>query len=72
MASNSKRRLVTFQNELLSNNDYKDWVKRVDDFNVMCKYCKQSFTIKYEGVGALKAHLNSDKHKKSALDIKCN
>ncbi len=49
-----KRRLVTFQDKWLEDNDFKERLQKSDDLNANCVYCKTEFTIKYEGIGAIK------------------
>jgi len=66
----SKKRYCTFQDIWLKNNEYKDWLRKVDDFRVKCTTCLTEFTIKYEGVTAINAHLNSKTHSSKVNAIK--
>ncbi len=60
----SKRRLISFQDKWFYNIDYKEWLIKKDEYIANCKYCKIDFTTKYEGVGAIKTHFQSNNHKK--------
>ena len=56
----------SFRDDWLSNDKYKDWiVKGEDELSCKCKVCNVSFTVKHDGVKAVKKHLSSDKHKEN-------
>lgn len=58
----SKKIFSRFQDRWLNIDDYKDWLSKVDDYKAKCLSCCTEFTVKYEGVTAIKAHMESQQH----------
>lgn len=50
---------------------FKLWLIKFSDDMGKCTVC-QSFTIKHDGVGSVKQHMNSTKHKTSSQQSKQN
>lgn len=51
-----------FQELWLQNEQFKDWVLKVDDRKAKCKVCKTTIELSNMGEGALRSHANSKKH----------
>lgn len=58
-----KKYLCSFQDKWCEEEDFKIWVRKVDDITAECKLCRHSFSVKYEGKRALVTHAESQKHK---------
>ncbi|XP_036332659.1 uncharacterized protein LOC118749947 [Rhagoletis pomonella] len=69
--SKNKRRMVTFSDSWTNIPEYSDWLQKIDEQTARCTYCVVSFSIKYEGLSALRKHFQSKKHQtiKSAKQI---
>ncbi|XP_031329485.1 uncharacterized protein LOC116170636 [Photinus pyralis] len=52
----------SFQDSWAQNQDYKDWLVKVDSLTAKCNACVVKFTVKYEGEKAVKTHLKSKGH----------
>lgn len=60
-----KKRTCRFLDKWLIDNQFKDWLIKVDDAIASCKFCpKSQFTVLYEGIGSLKCHMSTELHKK--------
>ena len=54
---------TSYQNEWLSNELYKTWVKKVDNkHKAYCKVCMKSFSVSRLGVKALDIHAEMKSH----------
>lgn len=77
MSNNSemkRRYLSSFREEWLQEENYKEWLQKVDTDECMCKcrICNISFTVKYDGVKAVNKHLQSERHKANITTQKKN
>uniref|UniRef100_A0A8C4Y930 HAT C-terminal dimerisation domain-containing protein n=2 Tax=Gopherus TaxID=38771 RepID=A0A8C4Y930_9SAUR len=50
--------------------DYKNWLRKVDEFTAECILCRQTFSIKYEGRRAVNIHAECTKHKEAVKNQK--
>ena len=71
--SNKNKYKSSFQDEWLSNEVYKKWVKKVTDdkHKAYCKVCMKSFSVSGLGVKALEIH-SKGKICKNALQTSSN
>ena len=53
---NRKKKYCAFNDNWLRDNNYKQWIKKVNDYTVKCLWCNTNITIKYEGVLAINRH----------------
>lgn len=69
-----RRYLSSFREEWLLDENYKEWLQKVDSDECMCKcrICSVSFTVKYDGVKAVNKHLQSERHKANIITQKKN
>jgi hypothetical protein len=58
----TKRRLISFSDLWLKNDKFKEWLRKEDEFTAKCLYCKSNFTVKYEGLAALRRHCDGKEH----------
>jgi len=58
----TKRRLISFSDLWLKNDKFKEWLRKEDEFTAKCLYCKSNFTVKYEGLAALRRHSDGKEH----------
>ena len=67
-----KRRICCFREEWLTDVEFKNWISRdsKDTSMVKCNTCCSSFSIKTDGVTAVKKHASSDKHRNNFLSKK--
>lgn len=56
------KRFCSFNDNWLNNETFKSWLIKHNDEYAKCKICQVCFTVKHDGVGAIKQHLNSLKH----------
>ena len=63
-------RWTQFNDNWLTNNEFKEWLQKCDEFTAMCKYCSVKFTIKYEGITAIKSHKTGAKHINCEKNVK--
>jgi len=68
-----KRRICCFRDEWLNDPEFKLWIARDshDPSMVRCKSCCSSFSVKAEGVAAVRKHACGDKHKRNSHSQKC-
>ena len=52
-----------FHDTWLSDDPFRDWIKKKDDKNAFCKYCQKDINITNGGEAALKRHTAGQKHK---------
>lgn len=57
------KRFCTFNDDWLKDENFKSWLMKDSDEYTKCKICQVHFTIKHDGVSAVKQYLNSIKHK---------
>ena len=62
-----KKYFCSFKEEWL--NEY-EWLKKRNEYEGECRLCRQTFSVKYEGVRAITNHCDSDKHNKSVKNEK--
>jgi len=55
------KRFCTFNDNWLKN--FKSWLMKCSNEYAKCKICQIRFIVKYDGISAIKQHLNSLKHK---------
>ena len=69
-----RRYQSSFREEWLQDENYKEWLQKVDSDECMCKcrICSISFTVKYDGVKAVNKHLQSERHKTNIITQKQN
>lgn len=48
------------------------WARQENDFDVYCKFCKVTFSVKYDGVKAMNRHASSKKHLSFDTAVKRN
>lgn len=68
-----KQKRLTFYNKgWEKDEEYKDWLRQkdADNTSARCLWCTKTFSVKFEGVGAVKAHFKSKTHQNSALSQK--
>ena len=41
-----------------------DWLQKKSEYEAECRDCRQTFSIKFEGIGAVNVHANSAKHQR--------
>jgi hypothetical protein len=69
---NKKRYLCSFNPEWLQLEEFKQWLRKTDDFNANCVCCKSSFSIKSDGIYSINRHMNGLNHKKSSqVVVRC-
>lgn len=69
----SGKRFCSFRAEWLNDKEFSDWLVKSDDsFSAFCKVCTINFTIKHNGVKAVRSHMFTEKHKLSAKSVKCH
>lgn len=68
-ASSKKPRIkyCVFRKEWRSQSKYESWVLPVDDnpTTARCTTCASTFTVKFDGINAVKNHASSQKHKQN-------
>ena len=64
------KRCCKFKNEWLKEDEFKWLAKGNDQFMAKCHVCPATFSVKSDGVTALRKHMSSDKHKTSSAIIK--
>ena len=42
-----KKVLNKFLDKWLSNEEYKDWIEKRDDYTAVCRLCKRDFKVQY-------------------------
>lgn len=57
------KRLCSFNDNWLKDENFKSWLIKYNEEYAKCQICQIRFTVKYDGIGAVKQHLNSLKHK---------
>lgn len=57
------KRFCSFNDNWLNDENFKLWLMKYNEEYAKCKICQVNFTIKYDGISAVKQHLNSLKHK---------
>ncbi|KAH7982874.1 hypothetical protein HPB52_007873 [Rhipicephalus sanguineus] len=67
-----KIRQCTFRKEWRSQPEYESWLLPVDDdaTAARCTICASTFTVKFDGVSAVKHHASTQKHKQKSLASK--
>jgi hAT family C-terminal dimerisation region len=65
-----KKRVCVFRDEWLQDENFKSWISKdrgdnPDPSKVHCKACVCSFSIRTDGVSAVKKHCEADKHKRA-------
>ena len=63
-----KKRYCVFNKDWLK--EFAPWLAKVDDATGNCIYCRQNFSVKYEGRKAIAVHANSAKHQSAVLTQK--
>jgi len=53
----------TFNDNWLKDDNFKSWLMKDSNEYTKCKICQIRFIVKYDGISAIKQHLNSLKHK---------
>ena len=48
------------------------WLSKADDFPTNCTFCRQSFSVKYDGKSAVSSHAKLTKHKRTIIVQKPN
>lgn len=66
------RRMCIFLDKWLTDETYLSWLHKHSESDAYCSFFRFTFTIKYEGILALKKHQNSEKHEKSICVVKQN
>jgi len=66
---NKKRYLCSFNPEWLQK-EFKQWLRKSNDFNTNCVYCESSFSIKSDGIYSINRHMNGLNHKKSSQAVR--
>lgn len=66
------RYYVSFNNEWLKNDLFKNWLRKTDEHNANCIFCKSGITIKFDGFRAIENHLKSEKHQKNSSIVNKN
>ncbi|KMQ87439.1 putative zinc finger protein 862 isoform x1 [Lasius niger] len=61
-----------FQDAWLENVEYKNWLIKINEETGKCKLCWVTFITKHDGEKAVKAHMNSKKHKRMIQNINSN
>ncbi|KAI6652434.1 hypothetical protein LOD99_7448 [Oopsacas minuta] len=56
------RRECSFNIQWLTNPSNSGWLSKVNFNTARCTVCNVSFTVKYDGIKAITAHRNSEKH----------
>ena len=51
-----------FMHIWLSNEIFKDWILKKDDYSAGFNLCKRFFTVRHSGVAAVNVHKNSATH----------
>lgn len=67
-----KKRFGIFNDNWLKDENSKSWLMKYDNEYAKCRICQIQFTIKHDGVGAIKQHINSQKHKNMNNEQKQN
>lgn len=57
------KRYCSFNNNWLHDKNFKSWLIKYNEEYAKCKLCQVQFTVKHDGINAIKQHLNSQKHK---------
>lgn len=57
-----KKRYCCFQDEWLTDESFSQWLRKEDDTTAFCKMCRTTFTIKHDGVKAIKHHQQTTGH----------
>lgn len=57
------KRFCSFNDNWIKDENFKSWLMKYSEEYAKCKICQVQFTVKYDGIGAIKQHLNSLKHK---------
>lgn len=57
------KRFCCFNDNWLKDENFKSWLMKCSEEYGKCKICQVQFTVKYDGISAIKQHLNSQKHK---------
>jgi len=57
------KRFCTFNDNWLKDDNFKLWLMKDSNEYAKCKICQIRFIVKYDGISAIKQHLNSLKHK---------
>ncbi|KAG0424923.1 hypothetical protein HPB47_027877 [Ixodes persulcatus] len=67
-----KLRLCVFRKDWRSQPEYESWLLPVDDdaTAARCTLCASTFTVKFDGVSAVKHHASMQKHKQKSLASK--
>lgn len=58
------KRFCSFNDNWIKDENFKSWLMKYSEEYAKCKMCQIRFTIKHDGISAIKQHLNSLKHKK--------
>lgn len=60
---NKKKYFVSFNEDWLKKDEYKNWLEKYDNFIAKCRLCSVNFVIKHDGIKAVKSHEMSKNHR---------
>lgn len=66
-----KKRTCKFNQVWLQQDDFKNWLQSIneDDEKARCTVCSTTFNIKWDGIKAVKTHMETNSHTKNIMSL---